>query len=492
MTDPPATDAAAIAALQARGRFGIRLGLGPHAGPAAGARVARGGPARGAHRRHQRQGAARRRWSPPCCAPAGLRVGQTPKPHLVHYRERIVVDGRPIAAAPFAALLDEVLAAADGGRAAPRAPDRVRGAHGGRLPLVRAVGRGRRDRGGGPGWPAGRHERVGRLVWPPIVNVQRDHMEYLGDTPDRDRPREGRHHQARRSRGDGRGGRRAGGHPAARGAPGRVAGRHRRRSPWSVSTGWARCSATRSWATLRLGLIGRHQGANVAVALGVLDALGDGGHRRASAPTRSGAAWRRSRWPGRMELLALGRDGRPRRPPDRSAIPGQPDVVLDGAHNAAGARRARGHPRRARPLPLGRSSDAGAGHHARQGGGRDARRAADLVGPGTRAGAGGDRAGRAAGPARRRARLPPGAATGWRLADGSPERLQRAIELARVADGPLVVAGSLYLVGAVRGALLPDGPWRATHDRTAGRRRSSCGADASPGASGPSSWASST
>ena len=36
---------------------------------------------------------------------AGLRTGQTPKPHLVDYRERIVIDGVPIAAAPFAALV---------------------------------------------------------------------------------------------------------------------------------------------------------------------------------------------------------------------------------------------------------------------------------------------------------------------------------------------------------------------------------------------------
>ena len=36
-----------------------------------------------------------------------------------------------------------------------------------------------------------------------------------------------------------------------------------------------------------------------------------------------------------------------------------------------------------------------------------------------------------------------------------PEALDEAVDLARVADGPLVVAGSLYLVGAVRAALVP-------------------------------------
>ena len=49
---------------------------------------------------------------------AGYRVGETPKPHLVTYRERIVVDGRPIDAATFARLVGTVLPLAD--RIAPR------------------------------------------------------------------------------------------------------------------------------------------------------------------------------------------------------------------------------------------------------------------------------------------------------------------------------------------------------------------------------------
>jgi folylpolyglutamate synthase/dihydrofolate synthase len=44
---------------------------------------------------------------------AGHRVGQTPKPHLVSYRERIVVDGRAIDARDLDEVLTEVLAAAD-------------------------------------------------------------------------------------------------------------------------------------------------------------------------------------------------------------------------------------------------------------------------------------------------------------------------------------------------------------------------------------------
>ncbi|MEO8625507.1 MAG: dihydrofolate synthase, partial [Candidatus Limnocylindrales bacterium] len=42
-----------------------------------------------------------------------LRVGQTPKPHLVSYRERIIIDGAPIAVDDFVAVVTEVLDAAD-------------------------------------------------------------------------------------------------------------------------------------------------------------------------------------------------------------------------------------------------------------------------------------------------------------------------------------------------------------------------------------------
>ncbi len=44
---------------------------------------------------------------------AGLRVGETPKPHLVTYRERVAIDGRPIAAEDFTRHVEAVLAVAD-------------------------------------------------------------------------------------------------------------------------------------------------------------------------------------------------------------------------------------------------------------------------------------------------------------------------------------------------------------------------------------------
>jgi hypothetical protein len=40
--------------------------------------------------------------------------------------------------------------------------------------------------------------------------------------------------------------------------------------------------------------------------------------------------------------------------------------------------------------------------------------------------------------------------------EGAEAALTRARELAIAADGPLVISGSLYLVGHARGRLLPD------------------------------------
>ena len=87
----------ALAALAARGRFGIRLGLGrtrallhelgdPQL-------AMRGALVAGTNGKGSvlALGASALR-------AAGLRVGETPKPHLVTYRERIAVDGRPIGA----------------------------------------------------------------------------------------------------------------------------------------------------------------------------------------------------------------------------------------------------------------------------------------------------------------------------------------------------------------------------------------------------------
>ncbi len=70
----------------------------------------------------------------------------------------------------------------------------------------------------------------------------------------------------------------------------------------------------------QVGLRGRHQAANVAVADALLDALEVAGIADVPvAARRDGYAT--ARWPGRLELLSI--EGR--------------DVLLDGAHNPAGA-----------------------------------------------------------------------------------------------------------------------------------------------------------
>jgi folylpolyglutamate synthase/dihydropteroate synthase len=48
-----------------------------------------------------------------------------------------------------------------------------------------------------------------------------------------------------------------------------------------------------------------------------------------------------------------------------------------------------------------------------------------------------------------------GRATGDAI-DDADEALQRACELAEAAGGPLVITGSLYLVGHIRARLVPD------------------------------------
>src|SRR6266511_6139010 len=109
--------AAAVAALESRGRFGVRLGLRRiramlrESGDPQ--RSFRGALVTGTNGK----GSVLALVSSALRA-AGYRIGETPKPHLVTYRERIVVDGRPIDADAFAGLVAEVLPVAD--RIAPR------------------------------------------------------------------------------------------------------------------------------------------------------------------------------------------------------------------------------------------------------------------------------------------------------------------------------------------------------------------------------------
>ncbi|MBI5015154.1 MAG: bifunctional folylpolyglutamate synthase/dihydrofolate synthase [Deltaproteobacteria bacterium] len=70
---------------------------------------------------------------------------------------------------------------------------------------------------------------------------------------------------------------------------------------------------------LRLGLLGSHQGLNLAVAAGLLEELEGRGIAIPEAALRR--AFEAARWPGRLEL-----------------VPGVPAVLLDGAHNPHASR----------------------------------------------------------------------------------------------------------------------------------------------------------
>ena len=309
----------ALAALAERGRFGIRLGLGRTRAllralddPQLAVRGALVAGTNGKGSTLALAGSALRA--------AGLRVGETPKPHLVSYRERIVVDGRPISAPDFTRHVGEVLAVAD--RVARRHGDPTEfelltavvfrhfaEAHldvalvevglGGRLDATHA-------------WDGGVAA---------VTNVGLDHTDRLGPTI----KAIAREKAAIIERGD----------RAVTGATGEALAVIRRRArrmgaPLTVVRppallGWDRDSITvelpRLGAT-RVGLRGRHQALNVAVADAVLDALEDAGIATADTEARR-RGYATAVWPGRLELIPIDS--------------GRHHVLLDGAHNVDGA-----------------------------------------------------------------------------------------------------------------------------------------------------------
>jgi dihydrofolate synthase/folylpolyglutamate synthase len=311
----------ALAALEERGRYGIRLGLGRVAAllRAMGnpERSARGALVAGTNGKGSviaLAGSALRA--------AGYRVGETPKPHLVTYRERIVVDGRPIAVTDFARLVGEVLAAAD------RVPRRlgpptefelltaVMFRHfaqvGVDVALVEVGLGGRLDATNA--WDGG----VAVLT-----NVGLDHTDRLGPTI----AAIAREKAAIVKRGD----------IAVTGADGEALAILRRRclrlgvsltvTPPAPVLGWTRDALRVELPRLGavdLGLRGRHQAANAAVADGLLDALEQAGI--ASVPPEARRrGYAAARWPGRLELVTVRR------------ADGEREVLLDGAHNPDGA-----------------------------------------------------------------------------------------------------------------------------------------------------------
>src|SRR5689334_3573016 len=302
--DLAARYAAALEALAGRGRFGIRLGLGRTRAllrelgdPQRGIRGALVAGTNGKGSVLALAAAAVRA--------AGTRAGETPKPHLVSYRERLQISGRPVDAAAFVRLVTDAIAAAD------RLPRRLGDPT--EFELLTAVLF---------SWFA--EERVdlalvevglgGRLdathAWDggvaAITNVDLDHMDRLGPTI---------RHIAREKaaiieRGD----------LAVTGATGDALAIVRRRAlrmgvPLTIAEPARIVAHDRDGLVVdlgrlgevRVGLRGRHQAANVAVADAVLDALEAAGIARIPNEARR-RGYADARWPGRLELLTV--DGR--------------------------------------------------------------------------------------------------------------------------------------------------------------------------------------
>ena len=306
---------AILARLVARGRFGIHLGLGrtrallhllgdPHVGLPG---VLIGGT-NGKGSTQALVAAVLRE--------TGARVGQSPKPHLVSYRERIVVDGRPIGVEDFTDLLAEVLERADAvaQRHGPPTEFEVLTAAAFTWFRRQGVQVGVIEVGLG-----GRLDATN--VWQggvsAITNVALDHMEHLGDTVEAI----AREKAAIIKRGD------SGAITCAtQPALGVIRARARRvsvpldvREPLEV-VGMDLDGLRVREHDLRIGLLGRHQAANASVALGIIGAL-ERANIAYAPPAQLERGFANARWPGRLELIRA---------------PGQPPVLLDGAHNPAG------------------------------------------------------------------------------------------------------------------------------------------------------------
>jgi dihydrofolate synthase / folylpolyglutamate synthase len=443
MSRAPLDYAAAVEELRRRGRYGVSLGLERITDileelghPERALRGALVGGTNGKGSVVALAGAVLRA--------AGLRVGTMPKPHLVSYRERIAIDAEPISAPRFAAAVARVLPAVDriGERIGPPTEFEALTAAAFTELAEAQIDIALVEVGLGGRLDATNVLDAGVAV---ITNVQHDHERQLGSTL----VRIGTEKAAIIKAGNlavtgaiGRGLRPILDQCSALGVPMRLAGAGRpyravlRHAGWDgiVVDAW---TPERELAELRIGLLGGHQAGNTAIALALLEALAEDADHHGRHIGLSEEVLRRglagARWPGRLELLRDGRYGR---------------VLLDGAHNPAGARALavaltelglRGFPlvfgamrtkrvtallRALAPLEprpvFTRVTDPGA------------REPASLLRSWRRIGEGGE------------------------AADDPAAALECAASL-RAGDEPIVVAGSLYLVGAVRGMLTGEG-----------------------------------
>jgi dihydrofolate synthase/folylpolyglutamate synthase len=460
----PLTYREALASIQGRRRFGVKLGLARIRGllrelghPERSFRGALIAGTNGKGSVLALAGAALEQ--------AGYRVGRTPKPHLVTYRERLAVGERLVEPETFAALLEETLPAAE----------RVARTHGEisefefltamaflwfarekvDLALVEVGLGGRLDATNA--WDGGVAA---------ITNIDWDHMDRLGDTL----AAIGREKAAIVKRGD----------VAVTGAQGdglHVIERRCRRLavPLTVVAPLPVVQVDRDGIVvgdvaghhdghhdrlrdgtglgLRVGLRGRHQAANAAVALAVLDALAETAIARVG-DTEIARGFATASWPGRLERL----DGAPAGAPGR-------EIWLDGAHNAGGAAALVDALREMRPflapgpltLVLGIMADkdvpAVLAQFARLVAAEPAGATRIIT---TRV----DDSPRAMPALRladqwRQAAMAAGTSTSDPIATPDP-RAALTEALSGGDGGPIVVAGSLYLVGAVRERLVDD------------------------------------
>lgn len=429
------TYAEAVRALGERGRFGVRLGLGRTRALLAALgdpqREMRGALIAGTNGKGSVLalcGAVLRG--------AGLKIGETPKPHLVTYRERLQIDGRPIEPDAFATLAARVLALVDPVARRHGEPTEFElltamlfrwfADEGIDLALVEVGLGGRLD---------ATHAWDGGVAV--VTNIDLDHTDRLGTTI----PEIAREKAAIIERGD----------LAVTGATGAALDVIRRRAgrvraPLRVVEPAEVVSHDRTGLLVRLGgtgetrvgLLGRHQAANVAVADATLDALAEAGIAATTVEQRA-AGYARARWPGRLELLAT--DGR--------------DVLLDGAHNPAGAAAlARALDELVPQLSPGRPTLLLAAMVDKDVTGIVRALAAsavlrDAVVVTTQVDA-------------RRGLDAAGLAEQWALSGGPGRTVvepdpDRALDRAMAQSaGPLIVAGSLYLVGHVRARLVDD------------------------------------
>ncbi len=434
MSSAPIDYAAALAALESRGRFGINLGLSRTCALLAGLghpeRSFRGALIAGTNGKGSVLALVAS-----ALRAAGYRVGETPKPHLVTYRERLQIAGEPVDRETFAQLAGEVLALADG--VARRHGDptefelltamtfRWFADSGVDLAVVEVGLGGRLD---------ATHAWDGGVAV--VTNVALDHMDRLGATI----PAIAREKAAIVMRGD----------LAVTGASGGALDVIERRSrrvaaPLTVAPPAPLRGLDRDGievelgrlGTVRVGLRGRHQAANAAVADATLDALEAAGIAIVGERARRDG-YATVRWPGRLELIEVA--GR--------------EVLLDGAHNPAGAATLATaiddltpflRPGRA-TLVLALMADKDVDGVIRALHGAAALKDARVI---CTAAAGG------------RALPAESLAEQWRAATGrSAETVaepRAALDAALSSgSGPVFVAGSLYLVGAARAQLVDD------------------------------------